>query len=81
MVRKCKPKTLARLGIEESLLPEIVQPGTQAGMLLPAIAEEIGMEPVPVIAVAGHDTAAAIAAVPATDENFAYLSSGTSYGN
>ena len=68
---------LARLGIEESLLPEIVQPGTQAGMLLPAIAEEIGMEPVPVIAVAGHDTAAAIAAVPATDENFAYLSSGT----
>ena len=35
------------------------------------------MESVPVIAVAGHDTASAIAAVPASGENFAYLSSGT----
>lgn len=35
------------------------------------------MEAVPVIAVAGHDTASAIAAVPASGENFAYLSSGT----
>ena len=68
---------LARLGVEEHLLPEIIQPGTCAGMLLPSIAEEIGIEPVPVIAVAGHDTASAIAAVPASDGNFAYLSSGT----
>ena len=35
------------------------------------------MEAIPVIAIAGHDTASAIAAVPAADENFAYLSSGT----
>ena len=35
------------------------------------------MEAVPVIAVAGHDPASAIAAVPASGENFAYLSSGT----
>lgn len=68
---------LARLGIEENLLPEIVQPGTPAGTLLPAIAEETGVGQVPVIYVAGHDTASAIAAVPTNDENFAYLSSGT----
>ena len=48
------------------LLP-IVQPGVQIGTF----------EGIPVIAVAGHDTASAIAAVPAADEHFAYLSSGT----
>lgn len=68
---------LKRLGIESSLLPPIVQPGTRAGMLLPSIAAEVGIDPVPVIAVAGHDTASAIAAVPAADANFAYLSCGT----
>ena len=58
---------LEELGIRtDSLLP-IVQPGTQVG-------EYNG---IPVIAVAGHDTASAIAAVPAADERFAYLSSGT----
>ncbi len=38
---------------------------------------ETGLGPIPVVAVAGHDTASAIAAVPAADEKFAYLSSGT----
>jgi rhamnulokinase len=47
------------------------------GVLKPELAEETGLGPVPVIAVAGHDTASAIAAVPAADEKFAYLSSGT----
>lgn len=68
---------LEKLGIPASMLPDIVQPGTTAGLLLPEIAEELGVEPMPIIAVAGHDTAAAVAAVPATDEHFAYLSSGT----
>jgi rhamnulokinase len=36
-----------------------------------------GLGAVPVIAVAGHDTGSAVAAVPAKDKNFAYLSSGT----
>jgi rhamnulokinase len=36
-----------------------------------------GLEAIPVIAVAGHDTASAVAAVPAKNEEFAYLSSGT----
>ena len=68
---------LGRLGVNPSILPEIVQPGTVVGILRPELCEETGMPPVPVIAVAGHDTASAIAAVPAADENFAYLSSGT----
>ena len=36
-----------------------------------------GVGPVPVVAVAGHDTGAAVAAVPAQNQNFAYLSCGT----
>ncbi|MBR4595704.1 MAG: rhamnulokinase, partial [Bacteroidales bacterium] len=56
-----------RLGIRTDILLPIVQPGTRIG-------EYNG---IPVIAVAGHDTASAIAAVPAADEHFAYLSSGT----
>ena len=68
---------LERLGINPSILPDIIQPGTKVGVLKKEICEETGMDPVPVIAVAGHDTASAIAAVPASDENFAYLSSGT----
>ena len=52
-------------------------PGTLVGELTDALAEETGAGKVPVIAVAGHDTASAVAAVPALDQHFAYLSSGT----
>ena len=68
---------LERLGIDSSILRPIVQPGTRVGVLKEEICKATGMDPVPVIAVAGHDTASAIAAVPAEDEHFAYLSSGT----
>ena len=68
---------LAQLGIRTDILLPIVQPGAQVGVLRPSLAAETGLGPVPVMAVAGHDTASAIAAVPATDEHFAYLSSGT----
>lgn len=52
-------------------------PGHVVGNLKTEIAEETGLETVPVVAVAGHDTASAVAAIPALDRNFAYLSSGT----
>jgi len=71
--RQFNKELLSRLGIRANLLLPIVQPGTQVGVLRP----QFGLGPVPVIAVAGHDTASAIAAVPAADEHFAYLSSGT----
>ena len=47
------------------------------GKLRFSIAKETGLGEVPVVAVAGHDTASAIIAVPAENEHFAYLSSGT----
>lgn len=56
---------------------QIVMPGTVIGNLTENIANEVGLPCVPVVAVAGHDTASAVAAVPAQDKNFAYLSSGT----
>ena len=68
---------LGKLGIRTDVLLPIVSPGSQTGVLKPELAAETGLGPVPVIAVAGHDTASAIAAVPAEDAHFAYLSSGT----
>ena len=68
---------LEELGIRTDMLRPIVQPGTLVGTLKPSLAASTGLGEVPVIAVAGHDTASAIAAVPASDERFAYLSSGT----
>jgi rhamnulokinase len=57
---------------------EIVPPGTQLGRLLPEVVEETGArEGLPVTAVASHDTASAVVAVPAENKNFAYISSGT----
>lgn len=56
---------------------KIVFPGYKVGRLTEEIADKTGLGRVPVIAVAGHDTASAVAAVPAMDEHFAYLSSGT----
>ena len=54
-----------------------VFPGTVVGTLSAEVQKQTGLGAVPVIAVAGHDTASAVAAVPAKDEHFAYLSSGT----
>jgi rhamnulokinase len=54
----------------------IVQPATELGPLLPEVAEEVGAGP-RVFAVASHDTASAVVAVPAEGEDFAYISSGT----
>ena len=63
-----------KLGLPIDIMPEVVMPGTVVGQL----AEEIGCGPVPVIAIGSHDTASAVAAVPADDNsNWAYLSSGT----
>lgn len=76
---KCEWQTtlLERAGIPLSILGDIILPGTKIGQLLPAVAEETGSRQIPVIAVAGHDTASAIASVPAENGNFAYISSGT----
>jgi len=75
--RQFNEALLEKLGIRTDVLLPITQPGAVVGTLRKEIADACGVPQVPVIAVAGHDTAAAIAAVPAADEKFAYLSSGT----
>ncbi|ROP47048.1 rhamnulokinase family protein [Streptomyces sp. PanSC9] len=67
-----------RLGVDLGLFPPLRQPGDPAGRLRPEVLEETGLAgPVPVTAVASHDTASAVAAVPATGERFAYICTGT----
>jgi rhamnulokinase len=58
------------------ILAPIVQPATELGSLLPGVAREVGAG-LPVFAVASHDTASAVIAVPAQGSDFAYISSGT----
>jgi rhamnulokinase len=68
-----------RVGVPARLLPELREPGQLIGPLLPAVAEETGLDPAtPVVAVGSHDTASSVVAVPAlSGERFAYISSGT----
>jgi rhamnulokinase len=62
---------LDRLGLPTAILAQLIQPGTLLGNMLDA-------PHTPVYATAGHDTAAAVAAVPAADgNNWCYISSGT----
>lgn len=69
---------LTRLDIPTKILTDIVVPGTTLGPVRADLAQRLGLAPnTPVIAPAGHDTASAVAAVPAQGENWAYLSSGT----
>ncbi|MFE6974159.1 rhamnulokinase family protein [Streptomyces sp. NPDC057682] len=69
---------IGRLGLERSLFPPLREPGAPAGRLLPHVAEATGLPAsTPVTTVASHDTASAVAAVPATEEDFAYISCGT----
>jgi rhamnulokinase len=68
---------IAAMGIPTGIFPEVVPPGAQLGRLLPQVAEETGVDLLPVIAVASHDTGSAVAAIPAASEHFAWISSGT----
>lgn len=68
---------LTKSGVDPDKFAPVIEPGTRVGTLLPAIASRVGLPEIPVIAVASHDTQSAIAAIPASNSNFAYLSSGT----
>lgn len=74
---KLETSLLAAAGVDANIFPEIKLPGSVIGALTDALAEESRLGKVNVVAVAGHDTASAVAAVPAENERFAYLSSGT----
>ncbi|MGH9613290.1 MAG: rhamnulokinase, partial [Bryobacteraceae bacterium] len=69
---------LDRLGLSASILPEIISTGSRLGTLLPEVADFSGLAAeTPVYATAGHDTASAVAAVPASSTSWCYISSGT----
>ena len=68
---------LKQLGLTRLHFGRLVNPGERVGVLSPYVQEQTGLGAVPVVAVASHDTASAVAAVPAEDGNYAYLSCGT----
>ncbi|RCW45550.1 rhamnulokinase [Paenibacillus prosopidis] len=65
------------IGISPDLFGQVAGPGERVGQLRSAVCEELNIESVPVYAVAEHDTGSAVAAVPALERSFAYLSCGT----
>ena len=69
---------IEKIGIDKNLFCDIIKPGEVVGMLTDDICEELGCPKVPVIAVGSHDTASAVASVPATGGyDYAYISTGT----
>ena len=75
--REFDPEILSSLGLSREHFGEMVLPGTVVGGLAPQVVGATGMADVKVVAVAGHDTASAVAAVPASGKRYAYLSCGT----
>ncbi len=67
---------LQELGIPTRLLPPLVSPGTDLGRMVSAFGMP-ALEHARVITPASHDTASAVAAVPAWSDDYAYISSGT----
>lgn len=65
------------IGVSTDILHPLIKPGTLIGPLTEQLQALTGLGPVPVIASGGHDTASAVAAVPAEGKNWAYISSGT----
>ncbi len=68
---------IRKAGIDPSILQEIVWPGTIVGQTTSEISAQTGSKSIPVVAVGAHDTASAIASVPAQGNNWAFISSGT----
>lgn len=69
---------MEQLGIPANLFQPIIHPGQKVGTLLPALAQELGVAELPVMAVGSHDTASAAMSVPATSgEDYAFISCGT----
>ena len=75
--RKWNMRLLHKLGLPTHILQDLVYPGSVVGNLKSDLQAKLGIGPVPVAAVAAHDTASAIAAIPAEGHDWAYLSSGT----
>lgn len=76
--RKVSPSMCRRFGISGELFCEIGEHGRIIGNILPSVREELGIDyDIPVVCVPSHDTGAAVFAVPAAEDNFLFVSSGT----
>ena len=64
------------LGYPRKMFQKLIMPGTGIGHLSDEIREEVGFD-LEVVAPATHDTGSAVLAVPANDDDFIYISSGT----
>ncbi len=71
------PDIMNELGLSPEKFGRMTMSGDMIGTLTAEAQRLTGLGAVPVVAVASHDTGSAVAAVPAEDDNFAYLSSGT----
>ena len=75
--RKISDEICDALNINKDLFCPIIEPGESYGLLKSDIANEVGLPQIPVAAVASHDTASAVVAVPFESRNSAFLSCGT----
>ena len=77
MTRTWSAKLLKALDLRAEMFAPVCASGTRLGPMKKNLAKEVGLPEIEVIASCSHDTGAAVAAVPASGENWAYLSSGT----
>ncbi|MFB6217484.1 MAG: rhamnulokinase family protein, partial [Candidatus Aenigmatarchaeota archaeon] len=75
--REWAKKLFDDFGFPFDMMQDVVEPGTRIGKLTEEVAEDVGLERVPVVAPATHDTASAVAAIPAKGDDWAFISSGT----
>jgi sugar (pentulose or hexulose) kinase len=76
-LRSWSDPVIEAMGFPPEIFTTIEEPGRIRGVLSEAIQEELQLGAVPVVAVASHDTASAVVAIPAEGNSTAYLSSGT----
>lgn len=70
-------EVIDRFGYPRDIFPKVIPAGTVVGMMKEELAAELGIAPKEVIAVASHDTASAVAAVPSREKDFIFISCGT----
>ncbi len=75
--RNWEPLLFDKLSLPSGIMNEIIEPGTAIGKLLPGLSNQMNLKDLEVVAVGSHDTASAIVSVPALDNDYAYISSGT----
>lgn len=77
LTRTWSASLLQALQLPPQLFPAVIPSGTVLGPFRREVAQQVGMDGAQVVASCSHDTAAAVAGIPATGGGWAFLSSGT----